>query len=1055
MTKGITGNALTEIQTQYGSKPFNIIKIEWASGDEYYCDQVYTFNGNVCKPLLITTGSFQQELTISQPNDISTISILLSDADGSLKELLNIESVIGTECTVYQHYDGLADSNVITLMKGKLVGDATWLEHERHLSLSIESRVEEREYGYIPAGDSYEGNAEDAGQAWPLAFGTVIKVPAIPVQSFEYGRLLTTLTNESSSFIIDDNYEFPRDESIIVLINGLRFSGSITEGTRTFIISQKNVPAFTNIAVDTRENSDFTDASECWITGTDSIQGFFCHVNHATYGNMVNYCVKQEGQKCTFLKSWTPTNSTTEVFLDAGDTISEVAKWPRTAWNVSFEIPGTEAYDYPGFEKIIGTNYPSSVVTPDSWQLPIGSIVRYRSGDTDIYVCNQFPATQIHEVCAYREVEAEDYRQKKITRTRFPALIRDNQGTLIGFIKHTTTATEDIKTVKSLEPIPSSYYTKHLSKTINGYETTAIEIVEPLEEKDCEKWDGSQIFVSFTSTLTNNTANAIKWLIETYTALEVDTASFESVALKLTDMPSNFCLFDVGNVLELCKNIAWQARCALIIRSGVVFIRYLSETPTSEMTADNDSIMRESLIYGFSSYSELVTRFVAIWSKDYTGRAGFTNREYHYQNNEAMYGSIRKEFDFFIYNSQELVELSATFWGYRYSNVWRTLRQTSPLSVLDLETLDCVTLNTPIISNNILRSFIQTATHNTANSSVELLLEIASKDGDNDSTQEPCEDVGYWAGDPNHLIDDYNGPPISPAAGLIETDYVIDCESHDNIITQRTKEQGLYFVVILDRENVTRETNFLVDVYVYNNRDRRFGVSVDADVTLNSTDDDDIIDTNVIRIRDGHWQGYVSISNGTTSAKGVIQVSLVDEEKKYEIQDGESPVFYIDGTTSVLEIVTAPDSDTQVVRGTTGNFGIKVTGPANQTATVSLASSDQNDKLYDYDDDSEIATITFDGDGDYEGYWYIDGGSGDDNVKITVSYGGDVVHTETFLVVDNDDYVEDYTGANAIRYVDLIECDSDGNVVITYKWKSFKLIRGIVHDFQILTEDPT
>ena len=77
-----------------------------------------------------------------------------------------------------------------------------------------------------------------------------------------------------------------------------------------------------------------------------------------------------------------------------------------------------------------------------------------------------------------------------------------------------------------------------------------------------------------------NTADIIKWIVENYTDLSVDSVSHLDLQTKIDNYPSNFALFDKRDALQLIEDIAWQSRCVVYARNGTVYFKYLSEMPT-------------------------------------------------------------------------------------------------------------------------------------------------------------------------------------------------------------------------------------------------------------------------------------------------------------------------------------------------------------------------------------------------------------------------------------------------------------------------------------------
>lgn len=298
----------------------------------------------------------------------------------------------------------------------------------------------------------------------------------------------------------------------------------------------------------------------------------------------------------------------------------------------------------PNGQSIITGKIPKSTL----WVAEGGNQVLLDSSYQEKFVCNVLPST-IKSVYAYRDVD--------------------------GF--------------KRLVPVPSSYYTKNESDDYGDYECTTITLYRPLSEYDDERWD-SELFVSLTSSVGPNTVDIIRWIVENYTDLTVDTTTFNAVKTKINNYPSHFALFDKKDALKLIEEIAWQARCMIWVKFKTVYIRYLADTPSSVDTLTETDIQTESIDVSYTPTEEVVTKFVAEWKVDYSQQK---SNQVIVRYNIPKYGEVERKYDFYIYNIESLVRKSATFWSIRYANVWKRLSFKTFLTKLKLETLDHIILD--------------------------------------------------------------------------------------------------------------------------------------------------------------------------------------------------------------------------------------------------------------------------------------------------------------------------------------------------------------------------
>jgi hypothetical protein len=235
-----------------------------------------------------------------------------------------------------------------------------------------------------------------------------------------------------------------------------------------------------------------------------------------------------------------------------------------------------------------------------------------------------------------------------------------------------------------LARVPTSYYTTE-TRSIGSYTVTLVIFDRPLSSIDTTF--GDDIWVTQTSTIGPNTVDILEWLIETYTNLTCDPTTFAHVKECLENYPSHFALLERKNIYQTVEEIAWQARCAIWIVNNTVYLRYLSEEHDFVDTITESDIDVGSLTLTATNTDEIVTKFVALWTDDY---AETEANKIILRHNVKKYGTREKEFDFYIYNIQSLVEKSATFWLIRYANVWKNIEFVTHPHKLALETFDFV-----------------------------------------------------------------------------------------------------------------------------------------------------------------------------------------------------------------------------------------------------------------------------------------------------------------------------------------------------------------------------
>ncbi len=186
----------------------------------------------------------------------------------------------------------------------------------------------------------------------------------------------------------------------------------------------------------------------------------------------------------------------------------------------------------------------------------------------------------------------------------------------------------------------------------------------------------------------------------------------------LANYPSHFALTQRKQILQVLEEIAFQARCAITLKDNTFFLRYLPAEPVSVDTITESDIEVGSLELFHTTTEDLVTKLVARWRA--TGAQEEDNKVI-LRHNVRKYGTKEREFDFYIYNKVDMVIKSATYWLIRFSNTWKKVRFSTPITKLNLETFDAVTLDfdSPYVADSDVLAVIEKADYNSESHSID------------------------------------------------------------------------------------------------------------------------------------------------------------------------------------------------------------------------------------------------------------------------------------------------------------------------------------------------
>ena len=444
--------------------------------------------------------------------------------------------------------------------------------------------------------------------------------------------------------VIKDGEKFPQGVTLSIVVNNLVFTGqfdgevfSTTEPTA--MDPNAIVPgAFNGTSAGVIQGGigQFTYSGPIQIQGQYGWTGRYLFYVNSQFDNLVTYTPAMFSK--TGAKVQLALGGERDVYAEQRMSGAQVfSPYIRPEWLAKLrelDASGT----LPAFASGL------SHISFSDFTINIGDQVRLLTDLPEVYVANLLPSVEVKEVLAYRTIDG----------------------------------------LRKLVPVPSSYYTINLSDSILGQTPTTITLKATLSSRLTENWEDG-LFVSLVSIEGPNTSDALKHLVETYSDLTPDAASFATLAGFLADYPSHFCILDRPNVLSVLEDIAWQARSAVFVRNGIVFVKYLAFETTEVLTIGNNNTDFGKLQMELSSTEDIVTVFKAKWKTEYTEEE---DKEVVLRNNIPKYGTVEEEYDFFIYNIERLVVKSATFWMIRYSNTWKRAKLTAMFDTFELDEFD-------------------------------------------------------------------------------------------------------------------------------------------------------------------------------------------------------------------------------------------------------------------------------------------------------------------------------------------------------------------------------
>lgn len=616
-----------------------------------YCDKkIPQVEGKI-----LELSSLDAVVNISSSSDSQEITVVLDDTDGTIKTYMETHDLHLTEATIYQWFDGLDYSDKFVLFKGQINSPISWNEGERTVSLTVISKLEDVEIGFSPEEGQFTGLGNDyIGRAWPMCFGEVNSVSALQL-------------NQRIKGVTADGFGMV-DAGLLEQVR----IGAATRATGNFNAQDKTTwtPEMC-LAEKLKEqqatvkpginifNGEYFPKGTIWLDfGRCIVQGYFTG-HYFTFTSQPQY---------------NPNSGSTVGFCGMDDN-----------------------------DVVCGSAY-SAYIDGNTGQ----------TGLTKEEICNGMSAMSTAqskvEQCGFMYVapgtNVRLYDDEKI----YYAV-----SCVPGTIKQVTS---DIQTMGESFPqtVNTSLWTQENWDLGNGLTGVVVVIDNALSKQmnpllECSWSD--DILVTFESAVGPNTADILKYIIETYSNKTI--SGYTETKNALTNYPSDFAIYSRPNIITALQDIAWQARCSIIYKDDVFYLNYLPAAQPSRDTITEADILENTLAIEYTETEDIITKMECLWEE--SGTQEDPNKVI-LRNNISKYGTKTEEFDFYIYNYIDAVLKGGTYWLIKYSNTWKRVRFETPISKLALETMDYITLDLSSLADEPVLCLIEEVWYNSNNHSL-------------------------------------------------------------------------------------------------------------------------------------------------------------------------------------------------------------------------------------------------------------------------------------------------------------------------------------------------
>lgn len=692
--KTLTNLQSEAIRKKTGLEPVLLLKVEVPNNHLHFSDKKAVADNITWLGRILSVGDLTTEQKVSGIGSVASVNFTIEATD---RVLMDNYRLCGCAAKIYHKYEGIDET--ILLFSGKVSTPFEWRESDMTLTFDVVSDIDSREIGKEILESDYIGAV--AGIV-PISFGTVTNV-CLP-KIYEKPKVKTTqqwgcsgnwvsipTTAAPNGWQNSNYYSLYGDYDFILCGYFMKWLPNL--GLNIPLDDASSYPLDTEVTLSLSKTwgiikGKFTNKFGLYAFEVTSWQTQFEQLAH-TYD-------------VTFQDGWYLDHDNNGYFVrrpvSSGIDYSKCCFWFRSTLNATTGSPYSNQNHVIRIINVVldsantqyvkcyvditaadvdttGTFYTFSAGKFGPWMLPSGSDLVFED---------------IPYVEAYALPLNSDFYGLKV------------------YAYQTVTTPEG--TTKSLRELPSDWHVDYNFRNL-GFPALVIErpISEALDQKIQSqfatvttwesKWD-SKIVVSYYHTQRGdqmtNVAKIIKWILETYTNVVCDTTTFDQVAIDVDKYPANFIVTEKKDALTLVSEIAWQARCALNIVNGIAYLKYLSKRPTIVSDVRDDVIEEATVSMYFDELTQVVTHLTAKWKKDCLADKDI---EIVYKNNIDIFGLHKQEYTFYIYANQDLIKKSLTFWGQRYSNLWKHVKCATFLPTVPLEYLDAIYLRSNLIES--------------------------------------------------------------------------------------------------------------------------------------------------------------------------------------------------------------------------------------------------------------------------------------------------------------------------------------------------------------------
>lgn len=703
--RNINSVALAEISREFGLEPILIVRVFWNSIPVDYSDKANPVENVVGKVLDIS--GIDDVLSIDTGGTSNTVTVKLDDADGEIRNVINNKDIHKRPVQILQWFAGQPKSEAFVIFTGQINTPMEWSEGERSFQFTAVNMVENLEFGFsLEEGIFTNLPAPVYGRAMPIVFGNVLRVPSV-------------MLSESPSGILAEGFAW--------IMRGK----DLVEGGSGQTIYEKHLGELSKSSGDAFAKSQllFQEGAGAELIGSFYNDGRDTPFpdDQSTYESYHSQAQQLFAQSAEMMGESRKFTEQARVLRDDFDQKKAYAKNPVQIASINFPR------GYPVIVEIEGSRFSARFdgigMTILDYILPSN----LRPGERYL--------AQMHETTTVRTYQAAE------ADTKFKWFDAGSKIRVISVPLYYCACFGQGPTVNAVYArmqgvrvrVPNSYFEVQKIPFTNSLGTTAwltvVKMNQPistiLDASGQALYESDDIWCDITSDVPGYYGNIISWAVTMFSNLTVDPDFFLAVSSLTFNSPMNFAYLERVNVWDFIKEVSYQARVSVWVDDRRVKFHYLpAEYPQADVITPDD-IVEDTLVITCNDTESLVTKLTATW------RPTLDQQEPNkiiLRQNVAIYGLHEETYNFFAYNTDEMVKRAASFWLIRKSNTWKKIRFKTWLHKLALESHDTVLLSgfNGAFSRNDVKGIIESAIYDSASNTIDMTVWLPIRWGEMD-----------------------------------------------------------------------------------------------------------------------------------------------------------------------------------------------------------------------------------------------------------------------------------------------------------------------------------